>query len=58
MNSWFGVDVGDSGEIPVMVVVMVSMVITAVMTWMVVMVVLVEMRVNGCEGNDDETRVS
>ena len=37
---------------------MVFVVITAVMTLMVVMAVLVEMRVNGCEGNDDETRVS
>lgn len=41
-----------------MAVVMAFTVILAVVTLMVMMVVLVEMRVNGWEGNDDETRVS
>lgn len=40
-----------------MAVVMAFTVILAVVTLMVMMVVLVEMRVNGWEGNDDETRV-
>lgn len=40
-----------------MAVVMAFMVILAVVTLMIMLLVLVEMRVNGWKGNDDETRV-